>query len=1328
MKNTIKARIAPIFRVAAVALVIVVSMTALLTGCDNGTTSGGKTLVSIAVTTPPTKIVYTIGDTLDLSGLVVTATYSDGSTVAVSISAANVRGFDSSSTGSKKITITYEGKTADFTVTVSDGTQTPAAADFAINGLSQIFDGNPKTVTITSNHGKSTGAITIYYDGKTTAPSAIGSYPVTFDVAAATGWNAKTGLSAGTLVIGEQTANSQNPTAADFDIGNLSQTAGSVTAVTITPKAGKSGGLITIYYNGSTNLPTAVGSYPVTFNITAAVGWNAANSLNAGTLVIAAKTLTGIAITTQPAKTTYNLNEELNLTGLVVTATYNDNSTQVVTDYTTGGYDKTRTGDQTVTVTYNGKTATFTVNVINPALATVATPTASLSAGTYTTAQTVTLSTTTSGAAIHYTLDGSTPTTASTLYSSAISISATSTLKAFAVKEGMNDSSILTAAYTISSGPPSFIPPGTTVTTLTENVWADGNLPTENDVQWFKFTATANTQYIHVNFGTMNYLRAYVYDSSGSMVENEKHFYSSNKSNSWSVTVGQEYYIKTWPIGSEYTGTYWIVFNASTNAPLPPNAASAIPLTENTWADGNLPTSSDVQWYKFTATANTQYIHASFGTLTYLYVQVYDSSGATIGSETYLYSSNSYVSQTVIIGQEYYIKTRPMGSEYTGTYWIAFNASTNAPLPPNAASAIPLTENTWADGNLPTSSDVQWFKFTATASTQYIHASFGTLTYLYVQVYDSSGATVGSETNLYGSTTYVSQTVTVGQEYYIKVRPYGSNSGTYRIAFNKSNVVLPSNAIQLTANIWADGNLPTSSDVQWFKFTATASTQFIHASFGTLTNLYVQVYDSSGATIGSETYLYSSNSYVSQSVTVGQEYYIKVRSYSSGTYQIAFNATVVPPGAIQLTANTWADGNLPTSSDVQWFKFTATAGTQYIHVSFGTLTYLYVQMYDSSGSTVGSETDLNVSTKYVSRSVTVGQEYYIRVRPSGSGTYRIGFTASTTPPTIITLPSSAIPLTENIWADSNLPTSNGEQWFKFTATASTQYIHFNSGTLNSIYVQVYDSSGAAVGSEKYLSSGDSYVSQTVVGQEYYIRVRPIGTYQIGFNASSTTSPPGAVTLPSAAIQLTENNWADGNPPASSDWQWLKFTATASKQYLHASFNTLSAASWGADYQVYDSSGANVVGGKGALSSDGGSYYASKPITVTVGQEYYIRVQPRSSSSGTYSILFNSVFLAPGNFTTLTRNAYSYGNINTVTQIKWYRFTATASTHSIQVTDVSLGNDLYVSVYDSSGNKVLDQTKITSSSSVSVQSLTVGQDYYIQAYAFSTTGSFQIRYQ
>lgn len=81
---------------------------------------------------------------------------------------------------------------------------------------------------------------------------------------------------------------------------------------------------------------------------------------------------------------------------------------------------------------------------------TCATPTASPVAGTYTGTQTVTLSCATEGADIYYTTDGSDPSTASTKYTSTISVAATKTIKAIAVKENYYDSEVLSATYTIS--------------------------------------------------------------------------------------------------------------------------------------------------------------------------------------------------------------------------------------------------------------------------------------------------------------------------------------------------------------------------------------------------------------------------------------------------------------------------------------------------------------------------------------------------------------------------------------------------------------------------------------------------------------------------------------------------------------------------------------------------------------------------------------------------------------------------------------------------------------------------------------------------------------
>jgi hypothetical protein len=81
-----------------------------------------------------------------------------------------------------------------------------------------------------------------------------------------------------------------------------------------------------------------------------------------------------------------------------------------------------------------------------------ATPTFSPGAGTYTSAQSVIISSTTTGAVIYYTADGSAPTTASTLYSAAVPVAASKTLKAIATATGFATSAVGTASYVIGGG------------------------------------------------------------------------------------------------------------------------------------------------------------------------------------------------------------------------------------------------------------------------------------------------------------------------------------------------------------------------------------------------------------------------------------------------------------------------------------------------------------------------------------------------------------------------------------------------------------------------------------------------------------------------------------------------------------------------------------------------------------------------------------------------------------------------------------------------------------------------------------------------------------
>lgn len=118
-------------------------------------------------------------------------------------------------------------------------------------------------------------------------------------------------------------------------------------------------------------------------------------------------------------------------------------------------------GGKTVTITglsltgseknnYSLPSSSFTTTgrIINAG--TVLAPTVDVAAGAVAPGTSVTISCATVGAAIYYTTDNSTPANSSTLYSGPITISAPTTIKAIAIKTGMNDSGVVSLSYTIT--------------------------------------------------------------------------------------------------------------------------------------------------------------------------------------------------------------------------------------------------------------------------------------------------------------------------------------------------------------------------------------------------------------------------------------------------------------------------------------------------------------------------------------------------------------------------------------------------------------------------------------------------------------------------------------------------------------------------------------------------------------------------------------------------------------------------------------------------------------------------------------------------------------
>lgn len=184
-----------------------------------------------------------------------------------------------------------------------------------------------------------------------------------------------------------------------------------------------------------------------------------------------------------------------------------------------------------------------------------------------------------------------------------------------------------TSTSTIALPPPADIPENG-ITALTENTWADGELETKNDTNWYSFTAEQGTTYYFFE-NTQNsmsntdktMLIGNVYNVYNEAGESLGSLFPYSSSYSFEALADGTVYLEATsvelpPYGapSGYgTGTYGLVFSTDDEMPvIPPSEedfANAEPLTIDTWADGTIAGLVTEYWYKFTAeAANTYYI------------------------------------------------------------------------------------------------------------------------------------------------------------------------------------------------------------------------------------------------------------------------------------------------------------------------------------------------------------------------------------------------------------------------------------------------------------------------------------------------------------------------------------------------------------------------------------------------------------------------------------------------------------------------------------------------------------------------------------------------
>ena len=118
---------------------------------ENGPVISDKPVAYALAVSGDYKTTYTIGDELDLTGLVLTATWTDGSTTEVDLADVEITGFDTNQRGEQTVTLAYGAAKATITVTVLLPAGKDITVSFALLGDSAHGDSGDKHTLADNN-------------------------------------------------------------------------------------------------------------------------------------------------------------------------------------------------------------------------------------------------------------------------------------------------------------------------------------------------------------------------------------------------------------------------------------------------------------------------------------------------------------------------------------------------------------------------------------------------------------------------------------------------------------------------------------------------------------------------------------------------------------------------------------------------------------------------------------------------------------------------------------------------------------------------------------------------------------------------------------------------------------------------------------------------------------------------------------------------------------------------------------------------------------------------------------------------------------------------
>ncbi len=320
------------------------------------------------VLTPPTKVKYVEGQSLDLTGGKVIVSYNDDTSEEIDLTSDMISGYDKDHLGKQTITVTYQGKTATFEVEVikKEATKTelvtlPNKIEY-IRGQKLDSDGAIKTEYIEGQplDISNLKVIALYNDGTSEVIDASMDMISGYDV----------------NIIGKQTITvTYKGKTTTFEVNVKAK---SVTKIEVTPpnkleyiegqRLDLSGGKVKVFYDNGTSEEISLTDDMISGYDTNLVGKQTITVTYKGETTtfdvnVIEKVITKIEMNSLPNKVNYLVDQKFEIIGATIKVYYNDGSEEIV-NVNSNMFNlpnMSKIGNQTIIVNYGGLTTSFEI-------------------------------------------------------------------------------------------------------------------------------------------------------------------------------------------------------------------------------------------------------------------------------------------------------------------------------------------------------------------------------------------------------------------------------------------------------------------------------------------------------------------------------------------------------------------------------------------------------------------------------------------------------------------------------------------------------------------------------------------------------------------------------------------------------------------------------------------------------------------------------------------------------------------------------------------------------------------------------------------------------